>query len=552
MQIPRHAIDLVTHEFMQDGDADEKLQRAASQAQGVESLYRVSVAENAGDPDSETTPPVGVSPLQLGSFDAEGFSDWYRYSWWSAGHLLKPIALPFYFLIDSFGDRAWKGMKMHSRLLFEDSDPAHWGHQEDIHGLSALLKELHDLQTSYPDSAQAGLLLLANSVERVLQKLQSEDYDPYVEQLIEQIEYWRRPGQAEGRNLLIEGVEQLGPRSLRQETLPSSEDDESEKAIPVDEVIDEDRLNSLVQTFSLLASGPGDDRVIARLSDGIAALRKFSTPGIDRSLQTWRDEVKTFLGGDQELTRTLLDRHLRSLHFILEQAILELQEDEIEFSIFAHSMGAIVVNEVLERSQWQPVPRFRNLVYMAPACSIVDYEEAMFPYLRKHKEYGSKFYNLMLHPRAEDEEMMFYDLIPRGSLLVYVDQFFTQPSTPRESTLGRFENVFRTVHATESEIADQVHFRVFPAGAGSEGRELWEDRTDTPETHGEFTPSEFWKTSFWRVPSVIEASGRGRARRQRRRGGGWCGGVSSAPSHRVTAKAESTPRPAPHVGLPRH
>src|SRR5699024_8620932 len=111
---------------------------------------------------------------------------------------------------------------------------------------------------------------------------------------------------------------------------------------------------------------------------------------------------------------------------------------------------SIVLNELIRRF---PQPDYSNIVYMGAACSIRDFERCVIPYLTKHK--STRFYDLCLHPMAEDMEAHAWDLPPRGSLLVWIDNFLADPQTSKDWTLGRWENV-----VLASEVFAPVHAQV--------------------------------------------------------------------------------------------
>jgi hypothetical protein len=193
-----------------------------------------------------------------------------------------------------------------------------------------------------------------------------------------------------------------------------------------------------------------------------------------------------------QLDRRKLELLVRAVLDYVELRLAAVQRTEAEVVVIAHSMGAIIVNEILRRSEWFQTPRFKDIVYMGAACSIRDYEDSVFPYLKAHKHYLTQFHNLMLHPRAEDEEISLCDFVPRGSLLVYVDDYLTSPSTAYDRTLGQFANIMLALDRTQPEVADQIHMKVFSVGGAKQGPQQ-------PEGHGEFTPARFWEPSFFRT-----------------------------------------------------
>jgi pimeloyl-ACP methyl ester carboxylesterase len=75
--------------------------------------------------------------------------------------------------------------------------------------------------------------------------------------------------------------------------------------------------------------------------------------------------------------------------------------EDWEFVLVGHSMGAIIVNEIV-RHYGEKLP-ISHIVYMAAACSIRDYEDSVWPYLRLGESQKAETYvhHLMLHPSAE-------------------------------------------------------------------------------------------------------------------------------------------------------
>ena len=201
---------------------------------------------------------------------------------------------------------------------------------------------------------------------------------------------------------------------------------------------------------------------------------------------------------------------------------------EYEITLVGHSMGTIILNEVIRRYGNLP---FRNIVYMGAACTIKDFEDSVIPYLQQHRTNGVNFYNLCLHPLAERHETNGRDLIPRGSLLEWIDNFLSSPQTVPDHTLGKFENFVRAAHLIPSEVRGQVHVKAFGV-AGSlfdgspygtkESTNLF-DRTNqmprlvsednflifpvitNPQKHGDFSLQPYWEEAFWAAdrPEVV-------------------------------------------------
>jgi pimeloyl-ACP methyl ester carboxylesterase len=157
-----------------------------------------------------------------------------------------------------------------------------------------------------------------------------------------------------------------------------------------------------------------------------------------------------------------------------------------DLTIVAHSMGTIIANQILRDFPDLPISK---LVYMAAACSIRDYQDTLFPYLRITNK-TAQLYHLMLHPAAEEEERSVGSLTPDGSLLVWIDEFLSNPSTPLDLTAGRFTNLLPVLRLTPDAIQARVHVTVFGAGDAL--------LPSQPQTHGGFDEPTFWNAQgFW-------------------------------------------------------
>ncbi len=165
--------------------------------------------------------------------------------------------------------------------------------------------------------------------------------------------------------------------------------------------------------------------------------------------------------------------------------------------LVGHSMGAIVINEALRNFQNLPVTR---IVYMAPACSIHDAEQCVLPFMDRNA--AVRFHLLTLHPEAESDEWNAFDTVPRGSLLEWVDNFFTSPTSHSEQRLGKWINILQALQIfAKKTIRGRVTIKAF----GVEGNSL-------PQTHGQFNECPFWEKDFWNPegPFLYVYNGTGR------------------------------------------
>lgn len=157
-------------------------------------------------------------------------------------------------------------------------------------------------------------------------------------------------------------------------------------------------------------------------------------------------------------------------------------EHHVRLSIAGHSMGSIVVNRLLTD---HPDLQADSVIFMGAACSINDFVDYMVPYLRRHGR--TQFANLCLHPVAEQSEVNLVEIVPRGSLLVWLDNFMADPTTIPDRTLGTWENLLQATHLIPRDLRGRVTLKAFGVGRYSSG----------PQKHGDFDEYPFWKSSFW-------------------------------------------------------
>lgn len=190
-------------------------------------------------------------------------------------------------------------------------------------------------------------------------------------------------------------------------------------------------------------------------------------------------------------------------------------EDGWEITLVGHSMGAIIANHIIREFGDLPI---RNVVYMAAASTIQDYQDTIFPYLKKRNHWALPsdksnlcstdkkpptssieredvcVYHLMLHEAAESGEWLsdILDPFPRGSLLVWLDNFLTHPLSREDRRLGRFTNFILAAHHTPPELRPYINIVKFGVGDG----------VLSPQKHGEFGGKlEFWKPECWGGPA---------------------------------------------------
>jgi hypothetical protein len=172
----------------------------------------------------------------------------------------------------------------------------------------------------------------------------------------------------------------------------------------------------------------------------------------------------------------------------LERLLTYVKNDgKSEVILAAHSAGAVVANIVVANfGDRLPIT---NLVYMAPACTIDELMAGgkLASFLAKHPK--SQLHILTLNEVAEFSQKFVFDLAPRGSLLVWLDEFI-QPkhSEFRGHMLGRARNLRLHAHLIPCAIQPQVHITAYaedPAGPPH------------PQTHSAIGGIEYWHEANW-------------------------------------------------------
>jgi pimeloyl-ACP methyl ester carboxylesterase len=185
-----------------------------------------------------------------------------------------------------------------------------------------------------------------------------------------------------------------------------------------------------------------------------------------------------------------------------------------QVTLMGHSMGTMVLNEWLRRDLLEQRKQFyANIVYMAAACTVRDFSRAVVPYLVQHRPdakasdpamaRGTQFYNLMLHPLADLRERdRLFDLPPRGSLLVWLDSFLTDPQTPLDRTLGRWNNIIPATDLIPQSVRGQVTLKAFALAADDDVPAPGE-LDYGPQEHGQFRGKPYWCPEFWESEDAV-------------------------------------------------
>jgi hypothetical protein len=164
-----------------------------------------------------------------------------------------------------------------------------------------------------------------------------------------------------------------------------------------------------------------------------------------------------------------------------------------EFTLMGHSMGAFITNGMLMRYD---MLNYKNIVYMVPACSSEEAAIVLRPYLERHPE--STFYNLCIHPNMDANQMMACGLFPRGSVLRWIDLYFTDPLTSSDHCLGIWYNAIYSMPRLLGKVQKQCVIKVF----GIHDPLTNTIDIDMPKKHTDFSNSKlrFWEPKFWNIP----------------------------------------------------
>ena len=203
----------------------------------------------------------------------------------------------------------------------------------------------------------------------------------------------------------------------------------------------------------------------------------------------------------------------------------------LDVTLVGHSMGAMVINEIArycnEQEDCYGAPEesttvanevepdhfaVSNVVFFAGACTVREFESFTVPFIgrRIHRHEPIDFYNLSLHPQAELRETNAADIVPRGSLLVWIDNYFSTPRTFYDKTYGNFDTALLSTQIIPPLLRKHVYLKAFKVGDAVTAPTM-------PQKHGEFLdmPTDvnhlipYWTQEFWK-PQVPPPSDKAR------------------------------------------
>jgi len=163
--------------------------------------------------------------------------------------------------------------------------------------------------------------------------------------------------------------------------------------------------------------------------------------------------------------------------------------------LVGHSMGAIVTGNILRG--WGADLNVTRVVYMAAASSLAEVEASVVPFLRR--EPSAHFYNLTLSPYTDAREWNFLDLIPRGSLLEWLDDYLTNPETRIDRRAGKWSNVIQVQHTYPADVRTRMHIKAFGYKDDHDAGTRFHRK---PSKHGHFSDADmrFWLHDMIAVP----------------------------------------------------
>lgn len=176
----------------------------------------------------------------------------------------------------------------------------------------------------------------------------------------------------------------------------------------------------------------------------------------------------------------------------------------VEIHLYGHSMGGIIVNEAV---RYFPSLPYNRIVHMASAATLRDFSQASLVLARSDPT-GSlpAFFNLSLHPLNESRELFMGGIVPAGTLLEWIDEYFEGPRTIDDRTLGKWTNISAASRHLDREVRAGMVARVFPKHyLSSPEPDLVRSCAGTdaagftrchPTHHGEFDDFSFWRSTF--------------------------------------------------------
>ena len=183
----------------------------------------------------------------------------------------------------------------------------------------------------------------------------------------------------------------------------------------------------------------------------------------------------------------IAQQNLASVH-TTDQNTKDQKLAAIQINLIGHSMGTLVVNQALSK---YPDLNIKNIVYMGAAAPLRSLESTIAPWLQHHP--NTHFYSLSLDPYNELSEQSGQGLLPRGSLLNWIDNIFSDIHSVKDRTVGSWINIIMLaddMFAPSPYLRERIHLTKFHVHT-SQGMDVG------PQQHGEFDNYAFWREEYW-------------------------------------------------------
>ena len=165
-------------------------------------------------------------------------------------------------------------------------------------------------------------------------------------------------------------------------------------------------------------------------------------------------------------------------------------------TVVGHSMGAIVLDRVLNEFPDLPVT---EIYYLAPAASMLEVVSAVVPFMARAEHRDTRFYLGTLHPFAEASEWQpaMLDIVPRGSLLEWIDHDLSSPETQLDRTAGKWSNLIEAQHVFPETVRARMVFKAFGVRDPRDAADPF--LFSQVDHHGVFSEPQlrFWRPGVW-------------------------------------------------------
>ena len=242
------------------------------------------------------------------------------------------------------------------------------------------------------------------------------------------------------------------------------------------------------------------------LANNSWAMMKRRARSIANPNAQFNKHVRDYVNGGSNCKRSDADGHVYSkkeehcdgsgIGYLFEK-IFELEQIHsdlnFELTLVGHSMGAIVINNILSRysDNFSKTKALDSIVYMGAAVSTTETLEVIPPILRANPA-NIDFYNLTLNRVAEVAETHAYGFVPSGSLLVSIDKYHDSPEHHLLRTFGSEVNVQSSLSSIKNAFKDLQGDTVTLKAFDKVQKEL-------PYRHGDFGDLLFWKCETWQI-----------------------------------------------------